>query len=1067
MNAHTLSYRLGLDLGSNSIGWFMIWLNEADEPYSLGPGGVRVFPDGRDPQSKGSNAEARRTARGMRRRRDRYLKRRDRLMECLVHYGLMPEDELDRKALAALDPYKLRAKGLDRALPLHRVGRAFFHLNQRRGFRSNRRTDGGENDAGVIKEAVSLLKEEIESTGAQTLGEFLWRRHRDRVGVRARNTGTATKASYDFYPSRDLLEQEFDKLWEAQARYHPRQMTEEARRDIRDAIFHQRPLRPQPVGKCSLDPAGDPNDEEGFRLARAHPLAQRFRILQEVNNLEYGEAGYGTKRLDDARRERLVLEITRRNKLSFDRIRELLDLSEGSRFNLESDKRKELKGDETAAKLSHRNLFGRRWRAMPLDRQAAVAERLLNEQDDETMVGWLVDETGVDAETARRISDTLLPEGHARLGLRAIRRLIPIMERGLRYDEAATRVYGGHSKKRSGDVVARLPYYGEWMRDAVVGTGNITDRKEQRWGRLPNPTVHIGLGQLRRVLNAIVKEFGPPRETVVEMARDFRLSPARIRELEKEQTHNQERNEKRREDVKKYGSAPNARNVLKMRLWEELDPDPLNRLCPFTGKRISIRRLLSEEVETEHLIPFSYSWDDSPTNKIVSMRFSNRAKGRRTPHQAFGGSPTIDGFSYDWESIAQRAKNLPHNKRWRFEPDAMERFESRGGFLARQLNETGWFSRLAKDYIEGLTGPGKVWAVPGRLTEMIRAKWGLNSLLPDHNFTDRKNRADHRHHAIDALVAGLTDRSLLQKMASAYDDERDRIRVPEPWGDLRRDLKVALDRMIVSHRTDHAVTGKLHEATAHGLVRNPEKKKFNLVYRKELIKLKMREIDHIRDIRLRAMVKSYVKDRVKGRWEWKTAKGKEFEKVLSEALANFSRDHAGDTHIKNGLRHVRILKTEKPDYLVEVADVEGHPYKAYSAGKNAYIDIYETPDGEWHGEATTVFQANKSEHSPKWRRIEECCFIMRVYKGDLLALDHDGARMIMVIRHLDAAAGRFKLAAHNEAGNLDQRHKEKSDPFRWLMASYSTLKAKGAKRVRVDERGRVWRIYPKEGLRSL
>ena len=52
MNAHTLSYRLGLDLGSNSIGWFMIWLNEADEPYSLGPGGVRVFPDGRDPQSR-------------------------------------------------------------------------------------------------------------------------------------------------------------------------------------------------------------------------------------------------------------------------------------------------------------------------------------------------------------------------------------------------------------------------------------------------------------------------------------------------------------------------------------------------------------------------------------------------------------------------------------------------------------------------------------------------------------------------------------------------------------------------------------------------------------------------------------------------------------------------------------------------------------------------------------------------------------------------------------------------------------------------------------------------------
>ena len=110
----------------------------------------------------------------------------------------------------------------------------------------------------------------------------------------------------------------------------------------------------------------------------------------------------------------------------------------------------------------------------------------------------------------------------------------------------------------------------------------------------------------------------------------------------------------------------------------------------------------------------------------------------------------------------------------------MKRFGDEEGFLARQLNETGWFARLAKDYVEGITGPYKVRTVPGRLTEMIRAKWGLNSLLPDHNFTDRKNRADHRHHAIDALVAGLTDRSLLQAMASAYDEERDRIDVPEP-----------------------------------------------------------------------------------------------------------------------------------------------------------------------------------------------------------------------------------------------------------------------------------------------
>ena len=142
------------------------------------------------------------------------------------------------------------------------------------------------------------------------------------------------------------------------------------------------------------------------------------------------------------------------------------------------------------------------------------------------------------------------------------------------------------------------------------------------------------------------------------------------------------------------------------------------------------------------------------------MRYANRAKGQRTPFEAFGSSPVIYGHGYDWEDISQRAANLPRNKNWRFAPDAMQRFEEQGGFLARQLNETGWFARLAKDYVEGLTGQDKVWVVPGRLTEMIRAKWGLNRLLGDHEFADRKNRADHRHHSIDALVAGLTDRSL-------------------------------------------------------------------------------------------------------------------------------------------------------------------------------------------------------------------------------------------------------------------------------------------------------------------
>jgi CRISPR-associated endonuclease Csn1 len=194
-------YRLGLDLGTNSLGWFMVWLERDGDgwrPTGLGPGGVRVFPDGRDPQSGTSNAVDRRTARGARRRRDRFVDRRKDLMDTLIRYGLMPPDVNDRKALEALDPYELRAKALDGPLPASHVGRALFHLNQRRGFLSNRKVEKKDDDKGAIKQAASRLKEKMATNNACTLGQFLARRHQHRDPVRARNRASGPKAEYDF-----------------------------------------------------------------------------------------------------------------------------------------------------------------------------------------------------------------------------------------------------------------------------------------------------------------------------------------------------------------------------------------------------------------------------------------------------------------------------------------------------------------------------------------------------------------------------------------------------------------------------------------------------------------------------------------------------------------------------------------------------------------------------------------------------------------------------------------------------------------------------------------------------
>jgi len=235
-----MRYRLGLDLGSNSLGWFAVQLDAEGAPCGLLDAGVRILTPndeaGRDPKSKQSLAANRRAARAMRRRRDRFLRRQQRLMETLVESALMPSDRAARKALERLDPYWLRAAALDQKLQPHELGRAIFHLNQRRGFRSNRIADAGDQEKGATKQGMRALEDALRDSGARTLGEYLAGRHRrDRNGsrlkdgaghtepqaVRFRPRAQGTATLYDLYPRRDMVERELEAIWRAQAPHHP------------------------------------------------------------------------------------------------------------------------------------------------------------------------------------------------------------------------------------------------------------------------------------------------------------------------------------------------------------------------------------------------------------------------------------------------------------------------------------------------------------------------------------------------------------------------------------------------------------------------------------------------------------------------------------------------------------------------------------------------------------------------------------------------------------------------------------------------------------------------------
>jgi len=810
-----LRYRLGIDLGTNSLGWCVVGLDEEDRPSRFIRMGVRIFPDGRNPKDGTSLATARRLARAMRRRRDRFLKRRARLMRLMVEHGFMPADREQRRDLRALDPYELRRKGLDEPLTPYEFGRALFHLNQRRGFQSNRKVDkAAPDESGKISTAIGKVQAQMSADHARTIGEWLSRRHDLRETVRARLNGQGAKSSYELYVQRSMIAQEFDALWVVQAAFNPSVFTPQARDILRDALLFQRKLRPVIPGRCPFEPLE-------YRSPLALPSTQRFRIFQDANHLRIRETGVAERTLTPQERDRVAHALLQSRKRTFIQLRKLLGLSDDATFNLESPKRTELRGDTTSAELSRKTAFGPRWFDLSLDQQDHVTQLLLDTEREETVVAALEEQFQLSAAQSTEAANSRLAEGYGSLSRKAILKILPHLEAGVvTYDVAAAAAGYEHSRYYQGGDLPKLPYYAEFLPHYVgTGTGERSDPLEKRYGRISNPTVHVGLNQLRAVVNAIIDKFGRPHQIVIELARDLKLSRERKREIEQQQNERQKDNERYRQLLEEAGLPPKPGNLIRIRLWEELAKSPTDRRCPYTGEMISFTRLFSPEVEVEHILPFSMTLDDSASNKTVSMRKANRDKGNRSPFGAFGHSP----IGYDWEQILNRASLMPYPKRRRFAPDALAQFQTDGDFLARHLTDTAFMGRVAREYLTAVCPSNRVWSIPGRLTALLRSRWGLNTLLSD---TNQKNRTDQRHHTVDAAVVAVTDRALLARIShlAARTAEEGVQRfldgLEEPWPGFRKGLEFGLSKVVVSYKPDHATGTRLHNDTAYGLV-NP------------------------------------------------------------------------------------------------------------------------------------------------------------------------------------------------------------------------------------------------------
>lgn len=1068
--------RFAFDIGASSLGWALFDLDQAGgHPTALIDLGVRIFPTGRDPQSRESNAVRRRQPRQQRRQIDRRKKRRIELEELLQTNGLMPaeSDVAGRKTFFSIDPYVARDRVAQGKAELPQLGRAIWHISKHRGFKSNRKADqSNEDNTGKIADAAKALRERLADTGAATYGAWLAKRHARRNPVRVRPDVENAAASYDFYPTRAMLEHEFDYIWRMQALHHAG-LTDTARAAIRDTVFFQRPLKPAEPGCCTFFP-------QDKRVPKWHPLAQEFLILQQLNMLRILDEG-GERQLDLTARDLIANYLMAGQKLTWAGLKSQLKLPRATTLNLEEGGLNELAHNAVAARLAKgkKNAPGPLadlWPHLSAQDRLRLLSILHQAGTSEDAVARLMAECSLSREIAERVEKITLPDGHLMLGERALRAIVEVMhdevivyskaieiasERGL-FGEG---VVIHHSDLRPDDDpgLPHLPRYYEMsslQRMIGTGTGIPEDPPEIRFGKIGNPTVHIALGQFRRVMNALIDRHGKPDEVVIESTRDMAKSARELNEIEAEIRKNTRRNDAWRAELEEAGIlAPGARvgdRLLRMRLWEELGKTPADRLCPYSGKPISLTQLHSDAVEIDHILPFEDTFDDSPANMTVCFRVANRIKGKRAPGDAWSGA--------ELDAIIARVKAATSmgRKAWRFLPGALEKWQEQKGFEDRQLHATGYLARVVRAYAEALfpkDGTSRIWMPTGRMTAMLRRRWGL--YLPDHN---AKTRDDHRHHALDAAVVGVIDRRTIQilqthaRRIGAQDLDRILPDPPEPFPGYRDQVLERVGKSYVSHRPDHAISGRLHEDTAYGLVEDlPENQAArtigNLVVRKPVIALSAKEIGQVRDQKLREELLEATEG----------ARGE--KKSLAGALQSWSE--------RTGHRRIRVLvrdETARPIRARPGKTRVGEPCKWMIPNENAFIDVLEGTDGRWFRYGTDLWAA-ASGQARSWKEAHpDARFIMRLFKGDTIQLfdwddkekaiaaNTNSIKIVVSIPNSETN-NYLTLAGVNDAGNLQKRHDDPDDPFRWDWARFDRLRLRRARRVRIDELGRV-RIVP-------
>lgn len=733
-----MNYILGLDIGIASVGWAMVEIDEEENPIRLIDFGVRVFERAEVPKTGDSLAMARRLARSVRRLTRRRAHRLLRARRLLKREGILQAADFDENGLIKSlpnTPWQLRAAALDRKLMPLEWSAVLLHLIKHRGYLSQRKNEGetADKELGALLKGVADNAHTLQTGDFRTPAELALNKFEKESG-HIRNQ----RGDYSHTFSRKDLQAELNLLFEKQKKFGNPHVSDGLKEGIETLLMTQRPALSgdavqKMLGHCTFEPT-EP------KAAKNTYTAERFVWLTKLNNLRILEQG-SERPLTDTERATLMDEPYRKSKLTYAQARKLLDLDDTAFFkglrygkdNAEASTLMEMKAYHAISRALEKE--GLKDKKSPLNLSPELQDEIGTAfslfKTDEDITGRLKDR--VQPEILEALLKHISFDKFVQISLKALRRIVPLMEQGKRYDEACAEIYGDHYGKKNTEEKIYLP---------PIPADEIR-----------NPVVLRALSQARKVINGVVRRYGSPARIHIETAREVGKSFKDRKEIEKRQEENRKDRKKAaakfREYFPNFVGEPKSKDILKLRLYEQQ-----HGKCLYSGKEINLGRLNEKGyVEIDHALPFSRTWDDSFNNKVLVLGSENQNKSNQTPYEYFNGK----GNSREWQEFKARVETsrFPRSKKQRI---LLQKFDE-DGFKERNLNDTRYVNRFLCQFVADhmrLTGKGKrrVFASNGQITNLLRGFWGL-----------RKVRAENdRHHALDAVVVACSTVAMQQKI---------------------------------------------------------------------------------------------------------------------------------------------------------------------------------------------------------------------------------------------------------------------------------------------------------------